>query len=546
MTVLAELLAGLGLLFVGLSRLSSHLQHATGWRVRQLLRAATGAPLLGLLCGTLAGAATQSSNAVAIICGNLVRGGVLRPRDAIPVVAGGSVGTAALVFVAAIDFRLLVLFAVAVVGFAIHLRFDQRPGWRDWVGVALGLALALLGLVFIKQAPHDLDAGVLARWLGGGLAPAVGFALGVAAATLSQSSSAPTILVLALMQSQMLDLSTAFPIVVGANLGSGLSTLLAAGGLEGTGRQLCYVHVLVKAVGCVLVAALWAAVHLAGGDPAQLLLASGGGSVALAISVLFLVLQLAGALPASLARGLTERIAIRFSPPTLEDGASRPHYIHERALEAPASALDLSQREIGRLITLLPTLLPDLDQSDAATPGERLAMWRGAGAVVRDVDLFLVALIGRGPGPEELATALRQQALVEMIRALQDTLHDFSEAVESFDQLPPLGFNLSESLRTLVLALADADGDDDLALLAELTGDRSELLNRIRRSLLGAAQDGAFGGAEDTRRLLLATSLFERAVWLMHRIVVALRPAENDDKRGETPAGAERNEVHAH
>lgn len=546
MAVLAELLAGLGLLFVGLSRLSSHLQHATGWRVRHLLRTATGAPLLGLLCGTLAGAATQSSNAVAVICGNLVRGGVLRTRDAIPVVAGGSVGTAALVFVAAIDFRLLVLFAVAVVGFAIHLRLDQRPGWRDWVGVALGLALALLGLVFIKQAPHDLDAGVVARWLGPGLAPVIGFALGAAAATLSQSSSAPTILVLALMQSQMLDLSTAFPMVVGANLGSGLSTLLAAGGLEGTGRQLCYVHVLVKAVGCALVTALWGAVHLAGGDPAQLLLASGGGSVALAVSVLFLALQLAGALPASLARGLTERIAIRFSPPTLEDGASRPHYIHERALEAPASALDLSQREIGRLITLLPTLLPDLDQSDAASPGERLAMWRGAGAVVRDVDLFLVALIGRAPGREELATALRQQTLVEMIRALQDTLHDFSEAVESFDQVPTLGFNLSESLRTLVLALADADGDDDLALLAELTGDRSELLNRIRRSLLGSAPDGSFGGAEETRRLLLATSLFERAVWLMHRIVVALRPAENDDNRREIPAGAERNEVHAH
>ena len=110
MAIIAQILAGLGLLFVGLKIMSTHLQQATGRRVRNLLRTATRSPFAGLLCGTLAGAATQSSNAVAVISGNLVRGGVLTTRDAIPIVAGGNVGTAALVFVAAIDFRLLVLY----------------------------------------------------------------------------------------------------------------------------------------------------------------------------------------------------------------------------------------------------------------------------------------------------------------------------------------------------------------------------------------------------------------------------------------------------
>lgn len=541
MTILAEILAGLGLLFVGLKSLSSHLQQATGRGVRRLLRGATRSPLTGLVSGSLAGAATQSSNAVAIICGNLVRGGVLSVRDAIPVVAGGNVGTAALVFVAAVDFRLVVLYLVALVGFGFQLRLDRRSAWREWMGVALGLALALLGLDFIKEAPRAIDPAALSAMLDVGLTPPVGFALGFVAAALSQSSSTPTILVLALVQSAVMGLDNAFFVVLGANLGSGVATLVAAGGLEGTGRQLCYVHILVKGIGCAVVLALWLGAELVGADPAGLL-AAAGGPAPVSLSLLFLALQVAGAVPVAFGRGLAEQVAIRFSPPTLEDGASRPRYIHDRALEAPATALDLSDKEIRRLIQLLPTLLPDLDVSEAAGAGERLALWRGAASIARTTEGFVTDLIGRAMERESLDIALEQQARIEMIRLLQDTLHDFAEVVESYDTPPQLAFNLSESLRVIVLSLADAESADDYDVIAALTADRSELLNRIRRSLVGAS----IGTGEDARRLLLATSLFERAIWLIRRTAVALRPAANDGKPRDEEVSAERNDVHAH
>lgn len=542
MVILAEILAGLGLLFIGLRAMSTHLQKATSRRVRRLLRGAIRSPAMGLASGMVAGAATQSANAVALICGNLVRGGVFTTRDAIPVVAGGNVGTAALVFVASIDFRLVVLLLVAAVGFGFHLRLDKRPGWGAWSGVALGLALTLLGLDFIKEGPRHIDAAALATTVDAGLTPLIGFAAGMAAAALSQSSSTPTILVLALMQAGVLGLGSAFFVVLGANLGSGLAALLAAGGLEGTGRQLCYAHILVKTVGCTLIAAAWEGAKLAGADPAALLAAASGGQPGASISVLFLALQLAGALPVALGRGAAEALTIRLSPPSLEDGASLPRYIHDRALEAPATALDLSDKEIRRLVQLLPTLLPDLDLSQAGSASERLALWRGARSVSVACDQFLTDLIHHAPERESLDIALRQQALVEMIQVLQDTLHDFAEVVESYDTVPPLAFNLSESLRAVVLSLADADSDGDFHVIITLTSDRSELLDRIRRTLATSS----IGTGEDARRLLLATSLFERALWLMRRIALALRPAENDDKPGSSLASTERNEAHAH
>jgi len=542
MVVLAEILAGLGLLFVGLKAMSSHLQQATGRRIGQLLRRATRSPLIGLACGTLAGAATQSSNAVALISGNLVRGGVITTRDAIPVVAGGNVGTAALVFIAAIDFRLVVLYLVALVGFGFQFRLDRQPSWREWMGVGLGLALALLGLDFIKEGPRHIDPQLVAMALDAGLNPFTGFVAGLAAAALCQSSSTPTILALALIQAQVLGLDDAFFVVLGANLGSGLASLIASGGLEGTGRQLCYVHILVKAVGCLLVFGAWEGARLAGADPAGLLAAAGGGQPGPALSLLFLALQLGGALPVAFARGAAEAVAIRFSPPTLEDGASRPRYLHDQALADPASALDLSDMEIRRLVQLLPTLLPDLDLSEDAGAGERLALWRGSGAIANTTEHFVTDIIHRAPERESLDIALRQQSVVENIRLLQDTLHDFAGLVESYEALPPLAFNLSESLRTIVLSLADAKGDDDYAVIAALTADRSDLLDRLRRSLL----DAALGSGEEAQRLLLATSLFERALWLMRRIAAALRPGENDDNRERSALAAERKEAHAH
>lgn len=532
--MLAEILAGLGLLFVGLRSMSEQLQKATGRKVRKLLRSATGSPLAGLLCGTLAGAATQSSNAVAVICGNLVRGGVFSPRDAIPVVAGANVGTAALVFVAAIDFRLVVFYLLAVVGFSVHLRLDRRPVWSDWLGVALGLALALLGLNLIKQAPREMDLAGLAGTLAVLARPLVGFGVGFLASAVTQSSSTPSILVLALMQAQLLGLGEGAFVVLGANLGSGFASLLAAGGLEGTGRQLCYVHVLVKAVGCAVVSGGLLLAWLAGLDPAALLATLGGGRPPAALSMLFLLLQVAGALPVALLRGTTEAIASRLSPPTAEDHASRPLFIHHHALGDAPTALELAEQEIVRQVRLLPMLLPDLDQELAPTQdrgvpdraGELLAMWRGCAAVTRAVEHYLADLIALGMARGTLTAALHQQALLDSVRTLQDTLHDFAEVIEGFDKVPPLAFNLSESLRTMVVALAEATegGTEDFDILITLTADRSELLNRLRRQLASAAH----ASEAEARQLLLATSLFERSVWLVRRVAVALRAHANE------------------
>lgn len=523
MLSLGEILAGLGLLFVGLKLMSSHLQQAMGGRIRQLLKAATRSAMSGFAAGVIAGIVTQSSNAVAVISGNLVRARVLSTRDAIPVVAGGNVGTSALVLLAAIDLHVAVLFLVGFVGIGFQFGADRRPGQRGWAGVLLGVALLFLGIDFIKDAPRSLDIEAMSALLGG-LSPMPALAIGLVAAILTQSSSTATILVLAALKAGLVGLDDCFFVVIGANLGSGLATLLAAGGLAGVGRQLCYVHIMVKGLGSTLLFAAWYGAGALGADPALVFAHIGDGDPARSVSLLFLALQIAGALPMAVLRAATEAIAIRFSPPSLEDDVSRPRFIDPDAVADPSGALDLSAEEIAELVRRLPTLLPDLDRADTGADIALLA--RGSVAIAAATEQFVTELIGRGLSAEDLDIALAQQARLEMVRALEETLAEFSAVIASFDTLPPLAFNLSEALRTVMLQLGDTVGGtaDDFDFLIAFTSDRSEHLNRIRRSLAASA----LGAEADAQRLLLGTGLFERAVWLVRRIAIALRPTAVD------------------
>ncbi|MFG1462356.1 Na/Pi symporter [Xanthobacter sp. DSM 24535] len=543
MLILAGLLAGLGLLFIGLKLMSVHLQQAMGRRVRTMLKAATRSSISGFFCGAFAGAGAQSSNAVTLIAGNLVRGGVFTTRDAIPVVAGANVGTSALVFIASIDMRIAVLFLIALVGMTYQLRLDRRPSWRDWMGVTLGLALLFLGLDFIKSAPKGIDVAEAAAAFSNGITPLLGLALGFVVAVITQSASTATILAVAATHAHMLGLEDAFYLILGANFGSGIATLLTSGGLVGIGKQLCFVHILVKGVGCIIVFAVWQAANLAGWDSPAILARLGGGEPALSISLLFLALQVSGGLVVTGLRGLSEKIAVALSPASVEDRVSRPHFIHDSAIRDPSTALDLAARETDRLVSLLPDLLPDLDQRTAGAAKERSVLWHGSTSIAATTGQFVVRVIERRLGREDLDLALHIQEQLDIVKFLQDTLHEFSDVVEEFKDVPPLAFNLSEALRTIVLSLVDArDGSgEDFDILIALTADRSDLLDRIRRALAASS----LGSGEDARKLLLATSMFERAVWLVRRLAVALRPDANGDKSAAAPKTANLEVAHA-
>ncbi len=525
MILIAELLAGLGLLFIGMRLIGHHLRLAAGRRVRMALVRATVSRWSGLLSGALAGAVTQSSNAVTLITANLMASRALSIRQAIPVAAGANVGSALIVLIATVDIRLVVFYMLALGGFSILFKLDQRVALRDWIWAGLGLALLFLGLGYIKHAPTGLDA---AAWdaIFSGLSPWLAVLIGLAFAMLTQSALSIVILAVTAVHSGLLDLDATFWIMTGANLGSGLGLLVSGSGLKGSGKRLCLAYIAVKAIGTLIVALGWIA-YLVWGT------ADGRSGIELAdaarvLALLFLAQQAAGALSVVILRDPVLRLTARLTPVDPVEQASQPHFIYDRAIDDPQNAVRLAELERDRLIAALPGLLPDLDQRDRDDPAVRKHLWAGHQSVVGQTSGFLVALIGTGELGEELVPVLNEQLRLEYLGKLQDTLHEFGQLVDGHEQVPSLLFNLSESLRTLVGLLADTAEQagamqadlHDVSTLVALTADRGEMLDRLRRGLTPALT-APLGPGGRTQQLLAATMLFERAVWLVRRLAIA-------------------------
>jgi phosphate:Na+ symporter len=174
------------------------------------------------------------------------------------------------------------------------------------------------------------------------------------------------------------------------------------------------------------------------------------------------------------------------------------------------------------LVAALPERLPDLDHSAAERRAGRdraAAHAMGGATLARELEGFVATLIERGASGADLADALTLQARIGHLRALQETLDALAAIIERHDSPPQLAFSLSESLRMILLTLAEAaESEEELALLATLTADRSALLDRIRHGLM-AQRDAPL---ELQRDLFQATGLFERALWIVRRLLPAM------------------------
>jgi phosphate:Na+ symporter len=246
------LVGGLALFLYGMSLLSRGLQKAAGDRLRLWIEKLTRSRLRGVGVGALVTAVIQSSSITTVTLVGLINAGLLSLGQAVPIIMGANIGTTLTAQLIAFKVGALALPIIAV-GFALTV-LGRKASHRYFGQVILGFGLLFLGMNTMSGAvkPLRTDPSMMALLSGLGSPPIFGISVGAIFTAIIQSSSATSGLVIAMASENLLDLPAAIAIIIGANIGTCATVLLASIGSTLTSKRAALSHILFNLIGAAI------------------------------------------------------------------------------------------------------------------------------------------------------------------------------------------------------------------------------------------------------------------------------------------------------
>jgi phosphate:Na+ symporter len=348
-SLLGGLAGGVGLFLLGMWLMTDGLKLAAGPALERILARSTGTRLRGLASGVLITALVQSSSAVTVATIGFVNAGLLTLGQALWVLFGSNVGTTMtgwLVALVGLNFKIETL-ALPMIGIGMVLHFTGEGRRRGALGMTLaGFGVLFLGIEFLKVTFADLGGEMALPGGSGVLGVLVHVGAGALLSVLMQSSSAALAVALTAAQGGLLDINDAAAVVIGANIGTTVTALLAALGATPNARRAAAAHVLFNlltgAVALLLLPWLVDAIERV----RDLMELEAAPAVTLALfHTAFNILGVALMWP--LAAHLAAWLARRFR--TAEEDEARPRHLDSTVLSVPDLALDALAQETLRM-----------------------------------------------------------------------------------------------------------------------------------------------------------------------------------------------------
>lgn len=539
--ILSSLLAGLGLFFIGIRLIGKNLRQLMGSRLRSWIgRIVAGQGTLALF-GLAAGALIQSVNAVIHILVALITARAMVMRQGFAVVRWTNIGTSMLVLLAALNMHVFILFLLGLTGVAYYRNLDDSGRYRHVVAAVLGLGLLFLGVDFIKSAsallkkePALVDfLSLTFRY------PVLGFLSGALVTTFIQSSTTVSVVAMAMAASGLLDFANGAWIVVGASQGAAIATWLTGQTVRGSTRQLVLYQMAFKTAGVVLVGLLLLLDESTHAGWIPLGLAYWHLSLPAQLAAVYCALQIASDIGMRSMGPWVLPWLDRIAPPSVEEKAGQPVYLHDQALEEAQTALMLLDLEQRRLLQGLLVYIDSVREESAQAADEVDAFHQGAANVARLCEQFATDVVDKHNNRAVLERSLTLRDRNELLIALQSSLMELRSPLTRLQHTQAtqtLLHSLVESLHLMLCTLIDVANkhdDDDVSMLRMLTHDRSELMDTIRRRSTMESLS-----APEQSDVYLVTTLFERIVWLLRRYVLALDNAATSNKAQDSLANS--------
>lgn len=247
-----SLLGGLSLFLFGLRLGGDHLQSIAGNRLRYIISRLISNRYKGVAVGALSTFTLQSSSATTVMLVSFSSVGLISLTQSLGLILGADIGTTFTVQLIAFrvaDYALLMV----TIGFLLtFLKTESRSCRLGGVILAFGLIFFGMKVMSDSVAPLKFYPEVTKLMLSVKENPLVGILIATAFTAIVQSSAATLGLVLSLSFQGLIDLESAIPLILGANVGTCATALLASLGSNTNGRRVAWAHTLFKVVGVIL------------------------------------------------------------------------------------------------------------------------------------------------------------------------------------------------------------------------------------------------------------------------------------------------------
>ncbi|KKM12427.1 hypothetical protein SY88_03925 [Clostridiales bacterium PH28_bin88] len=221
------------------------------YRLHTWLNTATRSPLAGAVTGMVLTMLVQSSSAVTVITIGMVSSGLLSFSQAIGVVLGTNVGTTVTAQLMAFD---LGQYGLPITATGVMMVLVGRKTVRRLGTAVAGLGVVFLGLDMMESAATSLQYrdGLVIYLINMGQHPFQGLVAGLLATAVLQSSSLVIGIIITLADQALVSLPGAVALVLGSNIGTCITAVLA--GLGGTtdARRVAMAHVLLNIIGALV------------------------------------------------------------------------------------------------------------------------------------------------------------------------------------------------------------------------------------------------------------------------------------------------------
>ena len=374
------LLAGVGVFIVGMNFMSDALEKSAGSGMKKMLEKISNNRLSGVGIGAGVTAIIQSSSATSVMVIGLVNAGVMTLMQATPIIMGANIGTTITGVLVALknDYFNMLMYLLAFAGVMMGFFKSEK------IKIA-GLLCSGLGLIFVGlevMSSEQAFGNPLVEVLFTNIFKTIDFPLllilvGVIFTALIQSSSAATGVVITMVGTGVLPLELALFIILGANIGTCVTALLASVGANANSKRVALIHFTFNVIGTVLFTALiWIFKEPAVNLLVSMFPGSDPMSLQMRVSIFHVIFNVTTtALLIPFTKYLVKYSCLVIKDKKKDEETLALKYVDDRLLSTPPIALMQVKKEIDYMLSLVEenmNLSFEAMETGALTSGEKI------------------------------------------------------------------------------------------------------------------------------------------------------------------------------